>query len=540
MSKIRRRILMFTVFLMLAAVSFPASASDDRVQMQIISCPEQNFATLVSPDYVYSYTPDGGLTIYLDENADEPCFTIFKTDAPGSMFNAEAYFENTYTPLIEGTYGNDLGDAGSFDEYEVAGKTMPGQMCFFQSGGLTGIRFCLFDLEDDYFVRYEVFGNENTAQDAINAMAVAAGNLKPDAWYYSPDDRPAAESAEVPAPGSTEGTDVIAGPDSQEPDSGPEPENGPDEESGTDAGTGQDTDSGPDGRNGYTVNQVRYQFEHSMLRRYFYDKPGTVIDYLENYGLYNLWESVATENGVDVTWTPEDYVLRMYLYGTTVIEQVDLPEPDESTLCWRIYLLHDESTGEAGYYTIEHETLLGPCICVCMWTPEGDHINYGDMSIPDRSSPDYEDELYEELKIVCSLFTGDEDPSPIPPANSTEDPDEFPDDISVASTTDDFHPYPVTELFGLSENDISKIENAEIRGVLEPAEGGPSVPLDGADLEWVRDLVLNGTVLEERTSGSTAASTLFGFYDSSGELLLSVTIRTGLLELGDKQYLVEH
>ena len=171
-------------FILTAGLGFTAFAEEEKVEMQIISIPEQNFSTLVSPDYVYSFHPDGGLNIYLNEEDEETYVNVYKTDSPGSDFNTAAYFENVYAPMLADEYGTDLVNPGEYKEFPIAGEMLPGQMCTYRTAQGTGIRFCVYDLESDYFVRYEAFGTDETAGDAIGALGVAFGNFQPDAEYY--------------------------------------------------------------------------------------------------------------------------------------------------------------------------------------------------------------------------------------------------------------------------------------------------------------------------------------------------------------------
>ena len=63
-----RRILSTVLILALIACGALAEG-DQQVAMRIVICEEQNFSTLCKPEYDYSYTPDGGLTL---ETADGP------------------------------------------------------------------------------------------------------------------------------------------------------------------------------------------------------------------------------------------------------------------------------------------------------------------------------------------------------------------------------------------------------------------------------------------------------------------------------------
>ena len=135
----------------------------------------------------------------------------------------------------------------------------------------------------------------------------------------------------------------------------------------------------------WTTPEVRYAFEHNMLPRYFYDDPQNMLGFLAQSDLYTLWESVATENGVDVCYAREDYVAHTYTYdGDITLLQIELPEPDANLLCYRIYFLYNAGTGEAGYYTVESDSFLPGTGIVCMWTKDREHLNYAASSAVER------------------------------------------------------------------------------------------------------------------------------------------------------------
>jgi len=153
----------------------------------------------------------------------------------------------------------------------------------------------------------------------------------------------------------------------------------------------------------HTLSEVRYYFEHNLLPRYFYEMPGDLLDVIRTHGLYVLWESFTTENGVDPTYPPEDFVEHCYTAadGATLL-QVELPEPDDNTLCYRICFVYDAASGTAGYYTSESDTFTPDACFLCHWTPEGEHVNYGAVDVLDRTAADYG----EALRAEAALFAG--------------------------------------------------------------------------------------------------------------------------------------
>ena len=62
----------------------------------------------------------------------------------------------------------------------------------------------------------------------------------------------------------------------------------------------------------WTPQQVRYSFEHSMMPRYFYDRPDSVLGAIYHNGFYPLWKVVCEENNVNPTYPEKDYIVHWY------------------------------------------------------------------------------------------------------------------------------------------------------------------------------------------------------------------------------------
>ena len=91
-----------------------------------------------------------------------------------------------------------------------------------------------------------------------------------------------------------------------------------------------------------TPGQARYHFEHRMLPGYFYEVPDAMLDAIRDVGIEELWRSFCEENGIDPTYPAEDYAEYWYTADDgTVIAQVEMPQPDEDTLCYRVYFVYN-------------------------------------------------------------------------------------------------------------------------------------------------------------------------------------------------------
>lgn len=163
-----------------------ALAEEEKVAMRIVTCEEQGFSTLCKPEYDYDFTPDGGVTIALGAEIGDPWVSVFKTDAPGADFDAEYYLANIYSQQIAGS-ADQVVNAGEVTEITLGGKTLTALMTLYVTGGESRYSICAYDRQPDYFVRYEArcAGEDIAIEDALKALAVAAGNFQPDANYYS-------------------------------------------------------------------------------------------------------------------------------------------------------------------------------------------------------------------------------------------------------------------------------------------------------------------------------------------------------------------
>ena len=153
-----------------------------------------------------------------------------------------------------------------------------------------------------------------------------------------------------------------------------------------------------------TLGRVRYHFEHSALPRYFYDDPANMIDVLRTTGTYQIWKSLADENGVAYPYTADDYAEHVYeMDDGAILLQVLMPQPSTPPECYRAYMVFNPHTGNAAYYTIEYENLLGEAAMTCGWTEDLTHVTYGGAAILNMDASDYEEQLWAEAQQIASL-----------------------------------------------------------------------------------------------------------------------------------------
>lgn len=154
---------------------------------------------------------------------------------------------------------------------------------------------------------------------------------------------------------------------------------------------------------GITLQQARYHFEHSALPRYFYMDPANMLDVLGEVGVYQLWTSLADENGVKYPYQASDYRQNLYTGdGGVKILQIVMPEPDANTLCYRVYMVYNPETGNAGYYTVEYDDFLGVNSFICTWDAEGTHAMLDGAAILNPADAGYEAALAAEAEHIAA------------------------------------------------------------------------------------------------------------------------------------------
>ena len=153
---------------------------------------------------------------------------------------------------------------------------------------------------------------------------------------------------------------------------------------------------------------VRYYFEHRLLRQLFYAAPESTMESLRDGGLYERWNTYTAEIGFETTYAYEQFSARDMLQDSGIrVLMLTMPAPDTTLLCYRIYLCWDPETETAAYYTAEYDKYDGffdeGCL-ICGWSPDGSHHYYLEGKIlPDSEDPEYEKALAELNEIIEKL-----------------------------------------------------------------------------------------------------------------------------------------
>lgn len=170
------------------------------------------------------------------------------------------------------------------------------------------------------------------------------------------------------------------------------------------AGAPEDQAKDVAGSEGVTLAKARWHFEHSALPRYFYDAPDNMLRVLEESGTYRLWTSLADENGVEYPYQSGDFAEHLYTTGDgATVMQIEMPRPEESPQCYRVYMVYAPATGEAAYYTVEYEGLLGESALLCGRSKSLEHTVYGGAAVLDKADAGYDAALLAEAQQVAAL-----------------------------------------------------------------------------------------------------------------------------------------
>ena len=147
----------------------------------------------------------------------------------------------------------------------------------------------------------------------------------------------------------------------------------------------------------------RYRLEHSFLPTIlFSDKGEQLIDSIMRrrgaffIGVLNIMGRSA---GYQCPYRKSDFRLRSVPVGRdeapdrfTVLE-IDMPEPEFTPQCYKLFICYDARFSKLQYFTLE-KGLQGEKV-LCGWDADGVHLNYGFPS-------DSEEELFRRIVSIYS------------------------------------------------------------------------------------------------------------------------------------------
>ena len=104
------------------------------------------------------------------------------------------------------------------------------------------------------------------------------------------------------------------------------------------------------------INKIRCRFEHRALRDFYFDDPEHFAEVLlyKPDSLYWIMRIFYRENGSKIPYRPEQVSAGLVkMSDGTCAVKISLPEPEEGTLCYRIYAFLDPEHTRKGYFCIE-------------------------------------------------------------------------------------------------------------------------------------------------------------------------------------------
>jgi hypothetical protein len=150
--------------------------------------------------------------------------------------------------------------------------------------------------------------------------------------------------------------------------------------------------------------QMMYQFEHSLLPRFFFDEDINLVADAHDKPeiVFMLFDDLCQSEGVQNPYTVDDFkcgFFKMTPDGKWLAMVIRFPYPQKTPLCYYMYLFFDSDYNKRGCFTLEHNkatrkrTSKTPtadgkvqrhttfreedCGFLCAWTKDHAHQNYG-------------------------------------------------------------------------------------------------------------------------------------------------------------------
>lgn len=129
---------------------------------------------------------------------------------------------------------------------------------------------------------------------------------------------------------------------------------------------------------------VRYVFEHRLLPNWFYEDKDKLVGAIlhDKSILFRIISDVFKEENVENPYKEEDFDAHPFKVTEEVRGLcVEMPEPEEEPLCYRVYMIFNTDFDKLWFFTIEKGNEAGENYpFVCAWDAEGSHLNLGHCS----------------------------------------------------------------------------------------------------------------------------------------------------------------
>ena len=170
----RKPALFFLTFLLLA---FLPSA----VRAEVLTCPEQNFATEVNFDCTSEYQEGDGLYIYTVEQGCIPYVLVFVNTGEGRSRDGAAALRDVILPDYEETYSpNGPMQMSQYENFFVGGRSVAAaDVEYRNANGLRIFLLTAVDVRENYTAVYRVrYTEPSERQGMLNALGEIAMNLR--------------------------------------------------------------------------------------------------------------------------------------------------------------------------------------------------------------------------------------------------------------------------------------------------------------------------------------------------------------------------
>lgn len=127
------------------------------------------------------------------------------------------------------------------------------------------------------------------------------------------------------------------------------------------------------------LSEARYILEHRLFPEWFFkDKlqfVGAITD-KDQTAMYDIMKKICEQENVKCTYKSEQYKSEVFkLDKDKLLVKLTFPEPENTPLCYRAYMIFNESFTEASYFTIEKS--FDNKAVLCAWDKKKTHLNYG-------------------------------------------------------------------------------------------------------------------------------------------------------------------
>ena len=135
-----------------------------------------------------------------------------------------------------------------------------------------------------------------------------------------------------------------------------------------------------------TLHDVRYYYEHKYLPRSFFKYQGAFVSQMAKnpHLLHAIFDGFCQHNGIENPYGENQFYLDLErLSDRHYCLILSFPDPEGRPLCKYAYGLFNRDYGDMAYFTVEKgndkdlDNGMHLPYCICCWTPEGRHINFG-------------------------------------------------------------------------------------------------------------------------------------------------------------------